>query len=92
MPSSFSLKALHADVTLALGDEPVVLGRSRQLDVSATSVSRQACTLIQAKSSVQLTARKDVYLKRKSHNDVQAVPRGDCCKVTPIFQAAALPA
>lgn len=76
------LKALYADVVLPLHDTKVVLGRSRQCQITATTVSRHACTAVPNRDgSVQLTAGKAVYVQRKGSRAIYAVQREDTCVV-----------
>ena len=74
MPSR--LKALYADVLLDVSGEDLILGRSRQLQISATTVSRHACTVTKTDSCVNLTAVKTVYVMRCGSHAVEAVPKG----------------
>ena len=75
------LKALYADVVLPLTDT-LVLGRSRQCEISATTVSRHACTVTQADACASLTAAKTVYVQSRSSTAIEVVQKGGTCQVS----------
>lgn len=78
----FRLKTLYADVVLDVSGEGLVLGRSRQLQISATTVSRHACTVAKADSFAKLTAVKTVYVMRCGSHAVETVAKGSTRQVS----------
>ena len=75
------LKARYADVVLPLTDT-LVLGRSRQCEISATTVSRHACTVTQADDCASLTAAKTVYVKPRDSTAIEVVQKDGTCQVS----------
>ena len=76
------LQALHAEVTLLLSEQPVVLGRSRELSVSSTSVSRHACSCFRdGKAAAKIVAAKRIYVRQKGSADAFAVTKDDTLQV-----------
>ena len=79
---SLRLQALFADVLLPLSDQPTVLGRSRNLQISSTSVSRHACSCFaDGKAIAKVVASKRVYIMRKESRAVAQVDRDHTCQV-----------
>lgn len=86
------LQALYDDeVVLPLSDQPTVLGRSRQLRVTSTSVSRHACSCFQDGEVVaKVVAAKKIYVKRTGADAVFTVNKDETQQVTRRVQGDAL--
>lgn len=77
------LQALYDEVMLPLSDQPTVLGRSRQLRVTSTSVSRHACSCFQdGEVAAKVVAAKRIYIKRKNADDAFTVNKDENHQVT----------
>lgn len=79
---SMRLRAQFADVELALDEEPTVLGRSRQLHIPSTAVSRHACSCFrEGRAQARVVAHKTIYVKLQQSSSVSAVSKDETCKV-----------
>ena len=78
---SLRLQAKYDDVVLSLSDQPTVLGRSRELRISSTSVSRHACSVFAEGSVAKLVASKRVYVMRKGGTAVSQVEKDGTLQV-----------
>ena len=76
------LQALYDDVVLPLSDQPTVLGRSRELRVSSTGVSRHACSCFQdGPAAAKIVVAKRIYVMRKGADDAVAINKDDTLQV-----------
>jgi hypothetical protein len=79
---SLRLQALHDDVLLPLSNQPVILGRSRELRISSTSVSRHACSCFaDGMAAAKIVASKRVYVMRMEGKAVSQVDKDGTCQV-----------
>ncbi len=76
------LQALHEDISLPLGNQPVILGRSRELRISSTSVSRHACSCFaDGMAAAKVVASKRVYVMRVEGKAVSQIDQDGTCQV-----------
>ena len=81
------LRALYADLELPLSDRPTVLGRSRQLHIASTAISRHACSCFQdGKAQAKLVAHKLLYVKRQKAKPIVQISKDESCKVQLLHQ------
>lgn len=79
---SLRLQAKYDDVLLSLSDQPRVLGRSRQLRISSTAVSRHACSCFaDGTNHAKILASKRVYVMHKATKTVSQVDKDGILQV-----------
>ena len=79
---SLRLQALHDDISLPLSNQPVILGRSRELRISSTSVSRHACSCFaDGVTAAKIVASKRVYVLRLEGKAVSQIDKDGTCQV-----------
>ena len=79
---SLRLQALHDDVSLPLSNQAVILGRSRELRISSTSVSRHACSCFaDGMAAAKIVASKRVYIMRVEGKAVSQIDKDATCQV-----------
>lgn len=83
------LQALYAEVQLPLSDQPTVLGRSRTCMITATNVSRLACTCFQdGDGRAKVVAAKKIFIMRKDAADAFVVNKDDTQQVMLLLAGA----
>ena len=79
---SLRLQAQYFDIVLSLSDQATVLGRSRQLHISSTAISRHACSCFaDGIATAKIVASKRIYVMRKEGGPVSQVEKDGICMV-----------